>query len=173
MDELTRAHFVDLMEDLKASVESVVRAQQEHALLTATATAAGKRVTVVVNANGVVIQTKFSADIAELTYAEIATAITKAAQDAAAQMQRRTREMITELKRDQARLPKLSEFLPGVPDMENLIPQPPEVSTAPPSARAATPAPENLGGGMKFTDVVQLDHGSQAGSGPGVAETGW
>ncbi|MFX0580593.1 YbaB/EbfC family nucleoid-associated protein [Nocardia nepalensis] len=173
MDELTRAHFADLMEDLKASVESVQRAQREHALITATATAAGKRVTVVVNANGVVIQTKFSADIADLTYAEIATAITKAAQDAAAQIQRRTRAMITELKKDQARLPKLSEFLPGLPDLENLVPPPPEVSTAPPTARAAAPEPENLDGGMKFTDVVQLDRDVQAGSRPGVAESGW
>ncbi|WP_227998538.1 YbaB/EbfC family nucleoid-associated protein [Nocardia australiensis] len=172
VDDLTRAHFADLMEDLKASVEAVARAQREHAQLTATATAAGKRVTVVVNANGDVIQTRFSSDIEELTYPEIAAAMTKAAQDAAAQMRRRTREMIAGLKKDQARLPKLSEFLPGIPDLADLVPAAPEVSLAPPGAREGAQVAGKADGAMEFTDVVGLGR-KHSGSGPNVADGGW
>ncbi|MFG1794396.1 YbaB/EbfC family nucleoid-associated protein [Nocardia sp. NPDC049149] len=172
--EIASAQFTEMMESVHKSIKSMARSQQEQARLTATAYAAGKRVAVVVNARGVVIETRFTADIADLTPKELAAAVTAAAQDAAGQVERKTREMIQELRDEQARLPRLSEIVPGLPDVEDMMPKMPEVSTAPPSARSRARAEgESVDGTMEFTDVVPLDETRPDRPGSGVAESGW
>ncbi|WP_433209286.1 YbaB/EbfC family nucleoid-associated protein [Nocardia sp. CA-107356] len=160
------------MESMRAGVESIARAQEKRALLTATGYAAGKRVAVVVNADNVVIQTRFTDDIGDLTYAELAAAITAAGQAAAVQIQRLTNAMVEEMRAQTARLPKLSEFVPGLPDLREILPARPEVSTAPPSART-TPSAEDADPPMVFTDVMPWDHTRSPGGQSGVSESGW
>ncbi|MBH0777598.1 YbaB/EbfC family nucleoid-associated protein [Nocardia bovistercoris] len=176
-NEEEKALLADLMASVRAGIAEIERAQRKQATLTATASAAGKRVTVVVNANGVVIETRFGNGVEDLTYAELARACTSAAQDAAAQMRRKTEELVEGLRRDQSRLPRLSEFIPGMPDVQDMLPTPPEVSTAPPRGRAAAAGTEAVAeeadGAMKFTDVVPWNHGDGPAAKSGVAESGW
>ncbi|MGF6887941.1 DNA-binding protein YbaB [Nocardia sp. GAS34] len=168
-NEAMAARLAELKETMQASIASIQQAQQQWATFTATATAARKRVTVVVNAEGVVIKTRFTDDIADLTPSELANAVTAAAQEAALTMQRRTREMIDGLREEQRRLPKMSEFLPDMPDLTSMIPARPTVSTRPPGARPA----EETSTAMPFTDVVSWEDGTRSPSGPNVAEQGW
>ncbi|MBB5912858.1 DNA-binding protein YbaB [Nocardia transvalensis] len=169
VDDVTTAQFADLMESLREGVEAIARVQRQQAQLTATASAAGKRVTVMVNAKGVVIQTRFGPDIEDLTYAEIAAAVTSAAQDAAGQVFQRTRELVEGLRQEQSRLPNFSDFLPGMPDVEAMLPEPPEVSTAPPGQR-----PEQVEDSAEepavFTGAVTLD---PAGERSNISESSW
>ncbi|MFI9506331.1 YbaB/EbfC family nucleoid-associated protein [Nocardia sp. NPDC052566] len=168
-DDMTKARFLDAMESLQSSVKSMMDAQRKQAQMTGTATAAGKRVTVVVNARGVVIQTRFSPEVRDLTYEEIAAAVTTAAQDAAAQVERKTREIIASLQESDARLrlPKFSDIVPGMPEPEDLLPEPPEVSLAPPGARSRRDSTEDTS--MEFDRVEQRAEPKRS----GVAETGW
>lgn len=170
-NEAEKALLADLMASVQAGMAEIERAQREQAEFTATAFAAGKRVCVVVNANGVVVETKFGPGIEDLTYPEIARAFTAAAQNAATQVRRKTEEMIESLRRDQARLPRLSEFIPGMPDVQDMMPVPPEVSTEPPGARTEDVEPDD--GSMEFTDVVPWNHGAESTTKSGVAESGW
>ncbi|MEU0503975.1 YbaB/EbfC family nucleoid-associated protein [Nocardia sp. NPDC005998] len=171
-DDISIGQFTDLMEMMRMGVESIARAQEKQALLTATGYAAGKRVAVVVNANNVVIQTRFTDDVSDLSYAELAAAITTAGQDAAAQIQRRTSEMVDEMRAQTARLPKLSEFVPGLPDLREMLPARPEVSSAPPSARRSAEATD-ADPPMVFTDVTPWDHARSPQRQSGVSESGW
>lgn len=173
-NEAEKALLADVMEAARASMASIAQAQKEHAKLTATAFAAHKRVRVVVNANGVVIETRFGTGAEDMTHEEIARAFTAAAQDAAAQMQRKTKEMIEGLQQDQARLPRLSEFFPEVPDAQDMLPTPPEVSTAPPGSHArAAVSDEPVDGAMEFSDVVEWDHDRPSRKQPRIADSGW
>lgn len=170
LDDMARAQLADLMDSVQSGVRAIVRAQQEQARLTATGHSAGRRVQVTVNAHGVVIETRFGADIAELSHPEIAAAVTAAAQDAAAQVRSRSEELMAALRPQHARMPKLSEFLPGMPDVQDMLPVPPEVSTAPPGARERTaeqePAPE-------FHDVQRWEHGKASRTGADVHDSSW
>ncbi|WP_433204757.1 YbaB/EbfC family nucleoid-associated protein [Nocardia sp. CA-107356] len=158
-NELDRARLADLVDSVRAGIASIAQAQQQRAQLTATASAAHGRVTVVVNADGVVIETRFADTIEDLTYTEIAHAVTSAVQDAAAQVQRKTQALLEPLKQDQARIPKLSEFLAGMPDVHDMLPTPPPVSTAPPAAHDRTSTDsEDSDGSMVFCNVEQWDH---------------
>jgi DNA-binding protein YbaB len=81
------------IEDFQSTVAEIARLQQERARLTATATAARRRVSVTVNADGIAIDIRFSGDIGELSYDEIAAAVTEASQHAVADIARRKAEL--------------------------------------------------------------------------------
>ncbi|RJO72089.1 YbaB/EbfC family DNA-binding protein [Nocardia panacis] len=174
VQEPSRSELIDVIESFQETMTSIARAQQQQAQLTATAHAAQRRVTVVVNAKGIVIETRFTEDITELTPQELATAVTAAAQDAAKQVDGKTKEIIDGLQAEQARLPKMSDFLEGLPDFEKMVPQPPEVSLAPPSRRRdgiADEVDEKAPKPMKFDNVVPVDH--EQSNRNGVARSGW
>ncbi|RBO88930.1 YbaB/EbfC family nucleoid-associated protein [Nocardia puris] len=168
-ERMAKAQLADLMDTVRSGLDSIVRAQREQARLTATAYAGGRRVRVTVNANGEVIETRFAPDVGELTHDEVAAAVTAAAQDAAAQVRGRTREIMDSLHAQHARMPKLSDFVPGIPDVQDMVPTPPDVPTSPPGAadRAADIAP-----GPEFHDVEQWDH-TRPPADTGVHESGW
>ncbi len=154
---MTPASFTDVMDAVGAGMRSIERMQQQRALLTATATAGEGRVTVTVNANGVVVETRFDDDIADLTYDEIATAITEATQQAAAQITDRVAELMAYARREQAQIPMLSELLPGVLDVMRMFPPAPVVSTAPPSeSNRVENSPR--ASAMEFADVQAWNH---------------
>ncbi|WP_330183407.1 YbaB/EbfC family nucleoid-associated protein [Nocardia sp. NBC_01503] len=146
-NERARNDLSDILEGFADQMRTITQLQRERAALTATATVRQKRVTVTVNAEGTVIETKFSADIEDLDYPEIAKAVTEAAQQAAAEVARRGREVLAPVSQNRNRLPKLADLVPGMPDLsrELRVPEPPVVSTAPPKSperTAAQPIPE-------------------------------
>ncbi|MGW6724409.1 YbaB/EbfC family nucleoid-associated protein [Nocardia sp. NPDC055029] len=133
-NESARATMESALAGLQQQFKNITRVQEERAQLTASATVR-KRVTVTVNADGTVIETKFSTDIGDLGYSEIAKAVTEAAQQAAAEVARRSQELLEPMRDQRARLPKLSELIAGMPDLQSEMPVLPEVSTAPPNSR--------------------------------------
>jgi len=166
-DERDVASVIDAFQQ---QMRAIAEAQQQRVRLTAAATSRDKLVTVTVNANGVVIETRFASGIEQLSYDEIAETVTRTAQDAAAEVARRSRELAAPLTRHRERLPKLSEVIDGMPDFESEIPLEPPVSTAPPGSDEREQAPEPV---MTFRDVEEIDHDRAARPRPGVVDPSW
>ncbi|MFD6391883.1 YbaB/EbfC family nucleoid-associated protein [Nocardia sp. NPDC060259] len=152
-NEAARARLEELADTVREGMDAIARAQQEQSQLTATATAAAGRVSVVVNAENIVIQVRFSDNIDDLSYPEIARAVTTATQDAAAAMHRQTKNLLDTLRSDTARIPRLSEYLPGMPDVHDMIPEPPRAPVTPPSARQREDEPAD--GTVRFTALSE------------------
>lgn len=158
------AELAAAYENFQQQLRTVAEIQQRRAQLTASASVQDKRITVTVNADGILIQTEFASDIDDLTFGEIADGMTQAVQQAAAEVARLGRTMMEPLIDRRARLPRLSELVPGMSDLVP-IPDPP-VSTAPPNAPERRTA-EQSESGWEFTDVEDYDHGRGSGA------TGW
>ncbi|MBF6356144.1 YbaB/EbfC family nucleoid-associated protein [Nocardia higoensis] len=134
-NEFARQATSDILDGFAAQMRAVAAAAQQRAELTATAFAQGKRVKVTVNADGVVLETRFSAHIGDLTYDEIARAVTAAAQDAAEEAAKKVQALVAPINDQRARMPKLSELIDDLPDLESQHPDIPPASTVPLSAR--------------------------------------
>ncbi|WP_040788661.1 YbaB/EbfC family nucleoid-associated protein [Nocardia paucivorans] len=164
------------MESFQRQMQLVAQLQQQRARLTATVSVRDKRVTVTVNANNTVIETKFADDIDELSYEEIAAAVTEAAQKASEEVTRRANELAQPLLAERAARPKLSDILEGIPEFR--MPEEPEVSTAAPGSaeRAAFDAAEESAAeeaAMTFTDVEEYDHQRKSDRASEVSDSGW
>ncbi|MFE4455819.1 YbaB/EbfC family nucleoid-associated protein [Nocardia tengchongensis] len=170
-NEAAKAQLADLAEMVQGSFAALARAQRDRARLTASARAGGRRVTVTVNADGVVIKIEFSDDIDELTYSEIAAAVTSAAQEAAVEVKQKSQEILAELQAEKAKIPALSEVFPLMPDIQAMMPTPPEVSMAPPNA-AERRAPD-ADAGPRFENVEEFEHDPQARAHSDAATPGW
>jgi hypothetical protein len=162
MVKAAESRVAELLEVVKTSMESIARAQQRRALLTAAGYSHDRRVRVVVNADNVVIETGFD-DVDELTVDELADAVTAAAQRAAAEIARMTAELKTSMLAEQSALPAFSEVVEQLPDVLNLLPEPPEVSTDP---------PDSAGRAAAGARVAGPDH-PEAEPGRGATETSW
>lgn len=127
-----RARLDELIDAVNKGMQSIAEAQQERAKLTATASDAGNRVTVTVNADGIVVDTRFAGDIDELSYDEIATAVTKAAQQAAVDVRARSESVMAAASQGFGGIPEFDEVAADIPDFTKLIPPAPEVSLARP-----------------------------------------
>ncbi|MFI1239764.1 YbaB/EbfC family nucleoid-associated protein [Nocardia salmonicida] len=115
-NERARADMAEILEGVQEQMRTIARLQQERAEMTASATVR-RQVTVTVNADNVVIETKFGPDIEDLTHAEIAKAVTEAAQQASAEMARKTSQLLEPLNEQRARMPKLSDLVEDIPDI--------------------------------------------------------
>ncbi|WP_406270357.1 YbaB/EbfC family nucleoid-associated protein [Nocardia sp. NBC_00881] len=166
-EEMSAARLTDLVDSVQAGMKSIENMQRQWMLLTATGSAANKRVTVSINAEGTVIETHFADDIGDLSYAEIAKAVTEAAQNATTEMQRKTAGLTASLQEQSSQVPKLSELAPGALDILDLVPAAPRVSLAP------LGSPERLAAeseAMEFTDTEQpVRDASQS----GVTDSSW
>ncbi|MFC9995480.1 YbaB/EbfC family nucleoid-associated protein [Nocardia sp. NPDC127526] len=129
-NEVMKTQLDDLLDFADKQMASARRLQRQRLLLTATASAADKRVTVTVNADNTIVETRLAEDIDELTPAEIARAVTAAAQDAAAEIARRTAELMA----DRPRPPDLREYVDGAPDLGKFFLRPERASIAPPGS---------------------------------------
>lgn len=172
-NEAAKARLVELVESVQAGMQAIARMQREQVTMTESATDTRRRVTVVVNANGVVVETRLSADVEDLTPEELARAFTEAAQAAALGMARRTREMVASLNKHHQRIPRLSEFIPGIPDVQDLLPTPPEASLEAPAARKLRPYADDTAKPMQYADVEEWEHDSPGAKKSDVAESGW
>lgn len=134
VNERLQEDMATMLSGLSLQMRSIAEVQKKRSLLTATVLAEEKRIEVTVNADGLLIDTKFADDILDLTPDEIAAAITKAVQDAAARVQQKARELMEPLLAHRDSLPKLSEMIEGAPDLAGLIPQPLETPTVSPDS---------------------------------------
>ncbi|WP_040804468.1 YbaB/EbfC family nucleoid-associated protein [Nocardia concava] len=164
-NEQRKSDLAEILDGFADQMRTIAQLQQERAAVTASAAVRGKRVTVTVNADGTVIETRFGSGIEDLDYPEIAKAVTEAAQQAAAEAARRSREIMAPVTQTRNRLPKLADLVPGMPDLskELAVPPPPVVSTAPPKS------PERLRGysaNDPNADAAQSRPG-------GATDTGW
>ncbi|WP_431953506.1 YbaB/EbfC family nucleoid-associated protein [Nocardia lijiangensis] len=158
-----------LLDDFRSRMRGIAEAQRERVKLTATATTRDKVVSVTVNANGVVIETRFSDRADELSYDQLAKAVTRMAQQAADEVFAKSKALAAPLLDERARLPKLSDVIEGMPDIETEIPLEPPVSLAPPGS----PERDRDDEAMTFTDVETYDHGGRGGPTETVAGQAW
>lgn len=133
-NERLQEDMATMLAGLTHQMRGIAEVQKKRALLTATVTACEKRIEVTVNADGLLIETKFAQDILDLTMDEIAANITLAVQEAASKVQIRARELMNPLLQHRDSLPKLSEMLEGAPDLGGLLPQAPPTPTVSPSS---------------------------------------
>ncbi|MFF3566739.1 YbaB/EbfC family nucleoid-associated protein [Nocardia jiangxiensis] len=163
-NEFAKAQLADVRAAFQDQLALIADLQFRRTQLTATGTARGKRVTVTVNADGTVIETKFSGNVSDLGYAEIARAVTAAAQQAAAELARKSSELMEPLQEIRGRFPKVHEIVEGMADLSAQRPVAPEVSLAPPNSperRSAEDSPfENAEHAPRHSDK-------------GVTESGW
>ena len=129
VNERLNADMLTMLDGLNAQMRGIAELQLKRSKLTATADACEQRITVKVNAAGLLIETKFADDIAELTYDEIAEGMTAAVQQAAAEVMRRGKELMEPLRTERTRLPKLSDIIEGAPDLGSLMPKTPPTPT--------------------------------------------
>lgn len=162
-NEKAKADLAEILEGFHDQMRTITRLQQERAALVASATVR-KRVTVTVNADGTVIETRFGSGIEDLDYQEIAKAVTEAAQQAAAEVARKGREVMAPVSQNRDRLRKLKDLVPGMPDLsrELAVPDAPVVSTAPPKS------PERLG-----SLRAELDSDAAPQRRGGATDSGW
>lgn len=144
-NETAKADLADLLDTVQVQIQSLATAHQQRALLTATVTACEKRIQVTVNADGVLIETRFADDISDLSYDEIASAMTEAVRSAATQVKAKAEELFEPLQKTRSRLPSLSDIVPGLPELRELLPQPQQAPTTAPGSierQMAAQAPE-------------------------------
>lgn len=134
VNERLQEDMATMLSGLSHQMRSIAEVQKKRSLLTATVLAEEKRIEVTVNADGLLIDTKFAGDVLDLTMDEIAVAITKAVQDAAAQVQKKARQLMEPVMEHRNSLPKLSEMVEGAPDLAGLIPQPPKTPIVSPDS---------------------------------------
>ncbi|MGY2060868.1 YbaB/EbfC family DNA-binding protein, partial [Nocardia gipuzkoensis] len=67
-NERLKADAAMMMEALSEQMSGIAEIQRNRARLTATVTACDKRISVTVNADGILIETKFADDIKDLSY---------------------------------------------------------------------------------------------------------
>lgn len=133
-NERLMADAAMMMEAFTEQMSGIAKIQRDRARLTATVTACDKRISVTVNADGILIATKFADDIKDLSYEDIAAAMTESVQAAAQKVQKLTQELMDPLRQRKNQLPKLSEMLEGAPDLGEMMPIAPPASTAPPGS---------------------------------------
>ncbi|MET8422586.1 YbaB/EbfC family nucleoid-associated protein [Nocardia sp. NPDC004860] len=166
--ELAKA---DILEGFTAQMREIAEASRQRTKLIASASAAGGRVQVTVNADGVVIATRFSSDIDELSYEEIAKAVTTAAQNAATDVARQGRELLQPLRDKRARMPKLSELIEGMPDIESQAPTVEPASLAPPRSRERLSQLHEPG--PDFSNAVGYEAWTEDQDKRGATDSGW
>ncbi len=135
----------ELMRALQGTLESMQRAYRKIAALTATASAADGRMTVCVNAEGVVIDCRLSDDIGDLTFDEIGEAFTRAAQQASQDVRRRSGDLLAPVQQsvDEKLVGYDDDFFPGLSEFIDSLPKRGTISTAPPGAVDRDSAPDS------------------------------
>lgn len=127
VNERLRADMMTMLDGLGEQMRGIAEVQLKRSKLTATGTACEERITVTVNADGLLIHTIFADDIAELTYEEIAEGMTEAVQKAATEVGSLSEKLLAPLRERKAALPKLSDLIDGAPDLGSRMPVEPPV----------------------------------------------
>ena len=121
----------ELQEQMRATAE----VHRRRADLTATASRHDGRVTVTVDADGVLLDVAFSDTVDDLSDAAIARAVTAATQQAAREVADRMRDMVQPLVNRREHWPALSDLLPGAMDYTPNVPGECRAPTQPPNGQ--------------------------------------
>lgn len=129
VNERLHADMLTMLEGLDEQMRGIAEVQLKRSRLTASASACEERITVTVNADGLLIQTVFADDIADLTYDEIAEGMTEAVQKAATEVDTLSQDLLAPLRERKSQLPKLSDIIEGAPDLGARMPVAPPAPT--------------------------------------------
>jgi len=166
MTEHSMADLSAIRDGFADQMRLIAKAQQERANVTASASVERGRVTITVNANGLVIDAKFANDIDDLSYDQIAAAVVAATQQAAADAAKQSKELMDPLIEQRRKLPNVEDLVGSLGSLRTMIPVKPEVSTASPAERAQVTSEP-----MTFADAVEHDGSTDRGS--GITESSW
>ncbi|MGV9678507.1 YbaB/EbfC family nucleoid-associated protein [Nocardia sp. NPDC003482] len=133
-NEQLRNDMYTVLDGLRDQMNGIAEAQRRKSEMSARASIHDGRVVVTVDGDGIVTGVEFSDRIDDLSDDEIAAAVTQAAQQAAAEIARRLRDLVRPLLDRRAQWPKLSDLLPGSPDLPEHIPGHSRAPTSPPDA---------------------------------------
>ncbi|MFG1794410.1 YbaB/EbfC family nucleoid-associated protein [Nocardia sp. NPDC049149] len=159
-NDWAKAEMSAMLGEFEQQLDLVGRIRRERARIRGRASVRGRRVTVVVDVDGALLDTTFGADIVDLDYREIAKAVTEAAKLAAVDAARQARELMAPLLVQRARMPRLHEFVDGMPDLTDRLGErdPGSIDTAENGEFGA--------GGEPFAEVMGR-------RGAGVTDSGW
>ncbi|MGK8488391.1 YbaB/EbfC family nucleoid-associated protein [Nocardia asiatica] len=118
-------------------MDEISAIRHKQAKLIVTGHAEDKRVAISVDAQGRIVGTRFAEDIGDLSYDEIAAAVTAAGQAAQDALAARTEEILRPLREQQARLPKITDLVAGLSDVETYAPVVPTRPNIPPGPSAS------------------------------------
>ncbi|MFI5779347.1 YbaB/EbfC family nucleoid-associated protein [Nocardia sp. NPDC051570] len=100
--------------ELSAELAEITRLQQQRTTLMGVGATERRRVTVTVNADGIAIDIRFSPDIGDLDYDEIAAAVTEASQLAVADVARQTAALFEPITPDRTASITIDDTLAGI-----------------------------------------------------------
>jgi DNA-binding protein YbaB len=112
--------FAGSIEEFREQAAEIGRLQDERTRLMGVGTAERRRVTVTVNADGIAIEIKFSSDVDDLEYDEIAAAITEASRQAVADVARQTTELFAPIAVESTGRVGLEETLADIDKLRDL-----------------------------------------------------
>lgn len=127
----------DLLDSVVGVLGKLTEMRAASDALTASATVEYGRITVVVNASGSIVRTEYAEGIDELSYGQIARATVQAAQAAAAEVERKKKELLDPLMAMRARLPMVGELPEELAALRAQMPEQARAPLTPPAKRAA------------------------------------
>jgi YbaB/EbfC DNA-binding family len=116
MDEMA-----ETVEKFRDRARELTRLQQERVNLIASASVQRRRVTATVNADGILVDLKFSSDIDDLEYSEVAQAITEACGEAVAEVGRKSAVLLAPIRVESERAPSTDEILRGLAEIRDQL----------------------------------------------------
>ncbi len=121
MDGNAAGEIARHFEEFREKMREINRLQEQHAKLTASATAERRRVTATVNAHGVLVDVKFSSDIDDLTYSEVAEAITEASRAAVAEVGRKGTALFAPLRTERGDAPNVGDIARTIAELRSQL----------------------------------------------------
>ncbi|WP_040794552.1 YbaB/EbfC family nucleoid-associated protein [Nocardia higoensis] len=164
-NEHARTELAAILDETREQLRMIAGIQRARAALIGTGSSRRHRVTVSVNADGTVIETKFGHGIEDLSHAEIAKAVTEAAQQAARHLAEQHAALMDPVRERRARLPKLTDLIEDMPDFD--LPEAPKPTPTPPKS-LDRPAPIETDE-PRYSDVEERQEPSTR----RVTESGW
>lgn len=116
-EDHSRERLSTMIDGFAEHLERVKQAQEQRSQIVVEAHSADDRVTVTVNADGALVDLRFSDDINDLDYDEIAAAVLTAAREAAATATGRVQTLIATLQERPAAIPTTVELIEDIPEL--------------------------------------------------------
>jgi DNA-binding protein YbaB len=121
-EDHARERLSTMIDGFAEHLERVKQAQEQRAQIVVEAHSARGRVTVKVNADGALLDLRFSDDINDLDYDEVAAAVLTAAREAAAMAADRVRKLIAPVQQRPAAIPTIAELIEDIPELRARVP---------------------------------------------------
>ncbi|WP_024800379.1 YbaB/EbfC family nucleoid-associated protein [Nocardia sp. BMG51109] len=165
VSEFFKSEMAEVARQARAQIGRYAEVQRQRTYLTGTGSARRGKVTVTVNADGALTDVKFGRNVEELEYPELSKALLEAADAAVADVRRKNEELLAPVQEEQARLPRMSDLVPGMPDFGSIMP-----SSEPAPLRNDSTDPESEESPMVFRNTETVEERSKD---RGVTDSGW